>query len=814
MRHLLFKILIIIPLFSTTQTAKISGKVYDADNKSELIGVNISFGDSQGATTDLIGYYNLSLQEGEHVITFQYIGYEDYQLKLNVKTNHDYIEDIFLYPSSTEMDLVVISAGKFEQKLEEVTVSMDVIKPNLIENKNTNELSGLMNQSPGVQVVDGQANIRGGSGWSYNTGSRVLVMVDDMPILSGDRGTVAWNMIPMENISQIEVIKGASSVLFGSSALNGVINVRTSYPKDKPETKVSIFSGFYDSPNRNALKWWNDGDIRRFQGMTFSYSEYKNNTGLVFGANVFSNEGFKGGIVTDPNATNFGQEMPVSEKWGRFNFSAERNSKKHSGLSYGLNGNLVFSDRYQSLIFAHDSIGYTPVGIPEGDDPVRFSQMMFNIDGKIKYINNENNTKHTYKTRFFRDDYLPSVVYGGEENEKGFSNVLFQDYQFQKSFQLIGNNKLVSTTGFSSNFIKGDYESVYGEGGNSKIKKVFNYSGYTQLDIKYGRFNLSFGARLEHFLFDNNNYLIPVLRSGLNYKLAEGTFVRASFGEGYRYPTIMESFVKTDYHPMYIYANPELRPEGGWSSEVGFKQLFKFGEWQGMFDVAAFVMQYDDMIEFTFGQWGTLNMDDIFSNLAGLGFKCVNVGASQISGIEYSIMGGGSLGQFNIELMASYTQVHPVIMRPHEPYYEYLIGLDTIQITYNNASYDTMNNILKYRHEKLLKFDINIEKSNVMAGLSFRYNSFMKNMDAVFGSGAFNVNSNDNVPVILDLGILESRNRMLNGDIIMDVRLGYHVNENISLSFIIDNLFNREYQMRPADLGPPRKFTFKLAAKI
>ena len=117
------------------------------------------------------------------------------------------------------MDNIVISAGKFEQKLEEVTVSMDVIKPSLIENKNSTDLEVLMNQSPGVQVIDGQANIRGGSGWSYNTGSRVLVMIDDMPLLSGDRGTVEWNLIPMENISQIEVIKGASSVLFGSCLL-------------------------------------------------------------------------------------------------------------------------------------------------------------------------------------------------------------------------------------------------------------------------------------------------------------------------------------------------------------------------------------------------------------------------------------------------------------------------------------------------------------------------------------------------------------------------------------------------------------------
>ena len=83
-------------------------------------------------------------------------------------------------------------------------------------------------------------------------------MIDDMPFLSGDRGTVEWDMIPMENISQIEVIKGASSALFGSSALNGVINIRTEYPKNKPKTEVSIFQGFYDKAKRESLNWWGD----------------------------------------------------------------------------------------------------------------------------------------------------------------------------------------------------------------------------------------------------------------------------------------------------------------------------------------------------------------------------------------------------------------------------------------------------------------------------------------------------------------------------------------------------------------------------
>jgi len=197
------KLFFFICFFLQSQNSGINGVVFD-DNDNVLVGVNIVYKkksgnfEKKGTTSDFNGNYSINLEPGKYTIEFQYIGYETYTLDFDVKSDNFISKNIFLQSTTTELDLVVISAGKFEQKLEEVTVSMDVIKPSLIENKNTTDLEILMNQSPGVQVVDGQANIRGGSGWSYNTGSRVLVMIDDMPILSGDRGTVQWNMIPME----------------------------------------------------------------------------------------------------------------------------------------------------------------------------------------------------------------------------------------------------------------------------------------------------------------------------------------------------------------------------------------------------------------------------------------------------------------------------------------------------------------------------------------------------------------------------------------------------------------------------------------
>ena len=104
-----------------------------------------------------------------------------------------------------------------------------MLKPSFIANTNPIGMDAAIAQVPGVTVIDSQANIRGGSGFSYGAGSRVLVLVDDIPQITADANDVKWEFLPIENINQVEVIKGASSVLYGSSALNGVINIRTNY---------------------------------------------------------------------------------------------------------------------------------------------------------------------------------------------------------------------------------------------------------------------------------------------------------------------------------------------------------------------------------------------------------------------------------------------------------------------------------------------------------------------------------------------------------------------------------------------------------
>ena len=223
-------------LTANAQTLK--GVVLDAETNEPLIGVNISYkrisGKTNGTISDVDGQFELALPGGATDVVFSYIGYDNELLPVIVNRNEIKNCRVQTQPQSTMLDNVVISAGRFEQKLSDITVSMDLLKASDIARQPPTDLSSSLNTLPGVDINDKQPSIRGGNGWTYGVGSRSLVLVDGMSVLSSGNGIINWNVVPLENIEQVEVIKGASSVLYGSSALNGVIHIRTRRPNLTP----------------------------------------------------------------------------------------------------------------------------------------------------------------------------------------------------------------------------------------------------------------------------------------------------------------------------------------------------------------------------------------------------------------------------------------------------------------------------------------------------------------------------------------------------------------------------------------------------
>ncbi len=734
------------------------GIITDEKSNEPLLFVNIVGPNRTGTTSLGDGTYALELPVGESQLTFSYIGYQTEVFKVSITEGEDYKLDVELTEQTNTLETVVLSAGKFEQRIEETTVSIEVLKPTLIQEKNTVKLQEAFQQTPGVNIVNDQINIRSGSGWSFGAGSRVLMMVDDIPMMSPDAGQVQWKLLPNESVYQMEVIKGASSALFGTSALNGLINVRTVFPTTTPKTEVSLFGGWYDSPSRKEIQWWDSPQL--IGGATFMHARKIKNADLVFSGNWLNDEGFRY------------QEI---DKRARLNVKMKFYPTNIKGMTWGFSTSPLYSKSGDQMLWEdYETQAYiardSAITLTDGWD--------YYVDPFVNF--NRGRSKHSLRGRLLG---INNNAKSPTTNYANYSDYYYSEYQFQHFFE----KKLTLTLGGVAAFANSDSEVFQG------VHKTKNLAAYGQLDKKFNRLTATVGIRYEDYRVDELVYNRPVIRTGVTYQAAKATFVRASYGGGFRYPSMAELFTSTNVGSVNVFPNESLKAESGWSGEIGLKQILKIGDdWKGILDLAGYINSYNNMTEFTFFSWPD-----------GFGFKSVNVGETQVTGFEATLSGTGKIGNVDLRFLTGYAYMNPIVKNPDEVYAE---GAQGVEITYAGTSSDNNNGILKYRYQHLFKFDLQTEFKRIGLGLSCKYNDFMQNVDFIF--------VDENLGPLIAGGIQESRDAHPNGDLIFDMRAFYNFNDNLRLSFIVDNLTNTEYTPRPALLGAPRMFTFKVTYKM
>lgn len=771
MKHYyVFLLFFVFSFVTNAQKTAITGIVIDSKSKVPLTGVAVVAEDNTGAVTDVNGLYILELKAGTHTIIFKYLGYATETQKITITAGQILTINVDAVATASMLDEMVISAGKFEQKMSDVTVSIQTIRPAMIENTNTNNIETIIDKTPGVSIMDEQPSIRGGSGYSYGAGSRVLLLVDDLPMLSGDAGDVKWDFAPVENIEQVEVIKGASSALYGSSALNGIINIRTAEPGNTPRTKIIINNGLYMNPARKDIIWWG-ATQPTFMGTQFMHSRKIGNLDLTIGGNLFSDQGYR-------------QSNDVQRY--RVNANIRYRSKKIKGLSYGVNTNAMKLKGNDFLLWLN---GDTGVYRPSASFIQAKNNSRLNVDPFIVYFK-DTTSRHSLRGRYYQ------VINNNNSGHSTRSYLYYTEYQFQKRFR----RHLMMTTGLT-----GTYNYAIADTYGNKSHYASNEGFFVQFDKKIKKLTLSLGARYELFKMDDNkDESKPVCRAGMNYQFGKATFLRASFGQGFRYPSIAEKFVETSIGSLHIFPNDTLKPETGWSAELGLKQGFRVSSWNGYLDIAGFWTQYHNMIEFTFGEHypdsihnPTLN--DFFNYM---GFKAYNISNAQINGIDITLTGQGKFFGLPATLLMGYTYTNPT----------------DLDVNRDSLKSHPQNNILKYRWYHSAKADFEVSYKHFSFGVSLDYHSFMINIDKAFEEPIKDPAGN---PLIMNgdttfflPGIKEYRIKHHTGDIVFDTRISYQITEKTKVAIIVKNLFNREYEIRPGDVQPPRSIALQLAMKF
>jgi iron complex outermembrane receptor protein len=755
-----------------SQKSGIEGTVTNSATGEPLISASVIVG-TTGTDTDFDGKFSLSLNPGTYMVEVRYVGYQTIDREVTVAQGQMLQLNFQLEENPTLLQTATVTSGKYSRALGEVTVSLEVIKPQLLENTNSVTLDLVLNKVPGVDVIDGQANIRGGSGFSYGAGSRVLLLQDDIPILAADSGSPSWADVPVEIIDQVEVVKGSASALFGSSALNGIINVRTAYALAAPETKISGYYTFFSDPSESAQRWY---DKRPFEfGGSVSHRRKIGRLDFVTGAFYRYQDGYNRDTYT---------------RYGRFNLCLRY--RQLDKLAYGLNfnfnpgsnGDFFFWKGPDSLFIGSDNTLTTT------------EKLRFNLDPFVTYFDPVGN-RHKLLGRYY---YIDN---NNNNNQSNTSQLWYSEYQFQRNWTGLD---LVTTAGvvYTGNNITAP---LYGD----TVFTTTNLAAYVQLEKKFfDRLNTSIGFR-----FENNsvktpeiicNELVPgltvcdtirggkvteskpVLRFGANYQVSEGTYLRASWGQGYRFPTIAESFIQTTFGGFPINPNPSLRSETGWSAELGVKQGYSFLGFEGFLDVAAYWSQYQNMMEF--------NQSDppLF------GFQSLNVGGTDIKGLEITIAGRGKFLGLPTNILMGYNYLDPRFLafdtKPPEPF---AIPTEGQRNAINSSSTD---NILKYRFRHTAKADIETTFLQYSVGLSANYYSFMEAIDRIFES-------------LIVPGLKQYRQENDSGTAVISARASVKVLKDAGkLSLIVNNLFNEMYSVRPGLMEAPRNYSVRVDWKF
>jgi outer membrane cobalamin receptor len=732
---------------SASAQGTVQGTVYDKQTGDPLSGVYVIYGSATGTSTDDAGHYSFSADTGTVTIRFKYVGYKSATEVVSLSEGKVRQLDVYLVTESHSIDQIVVSASRTEQKISELSVSMDVIKSDYLSRNHITDAQELINKTPGIEVMDGQTSIRGGSGYSYGVGSRVLALIDGLPIMAADAGSIKWNLMPLENLSQVEIIKGASSVLYGSSALNGVINFRTADASNIPVTRFFAEGGIFDHPANRNWVWWNTP--RLFANASLSHLRKAGNTDIGLGVNLISDNGYR---------------KFNDEKLARISLRLKHNSTAVAGLKYGLNLTGGITDKTDFVLWENANTGALK------QDTSSVSQLtgyFFSADPFVS-LNRNGKMKHDIRMRLqYSENRFPVRV----QNDAGSFSV-YGEYQFW--YKISDHSNI--TAGFSENRILinsnffGDHQGL-------------NLAGFAQLEVQpLKRLKVSGGVRVEQNILDREwDKLVPVFRTGINFQAAEYTFLRASFGQGYRYPSVAEKYATTTLGSVRIFPNPSVEAESGWTSEVGVKQGIMLGEFRGEGDLSLFFSQNKNMIEYIFG----LHQDPA-TGTSGLGFKAINVEQSRVYGAEIEFLLNRSARTVETTITGGYTFIYPV--------------------EFNSFTHHNTDIYLKYRRKHSAKLGIVTSFKKFEVGTDIYLRSKTLNIDDVF----LDPETRESIlPGFYDYWMKHNRAYFL-----MDGNIGYRLSTSLTLSLAVKNIANTEYMGRPGDIQPQRNFSLRLSGKF
>lgn len=572
MKKFFFSIIYLFIVFASiaqprTRT-QLSGKVTDARSGAPLIGASIVLSDSRtGTVTDSTGNYILkNIPVGHNIVEVSFTGYKTLveHLDLSANTEHDFI----LTPSMLVNEGVTVTAVANAMSIRKAPISISrVNKTELLRTPSTNIIDALSKQ-PGVsQLSTGPAIskpiIRG---LGYNR----LVVINDGVRQEGQQwGDEHGIEIDENSVSRVEIVKGPASLIYGSDALAGVINIVTTTPAPTNTLKGSVLTNYQTNNRQRALFGTVGGNQNGFNwnvwGDYKAAIDYKNKwDGRVFNSKF--------------NEHNFGGYVGFNGAWGFTHFIVS-NFNQQLGLIEGsrdANGNFVKDiPGGSSAEVSEDDFNGTTPNVPYQD--IHHLKLISDNSFKLGVgrVSLNLGLQRNQRKEFGNAD-LPKIA-----------DLYFDLKTFNYNVIYHFNEKKGWTTSIGLNGMV--------QGNQNKAEEVL-IPEYTLFDIgafiytskTVGKTTLSGGVRWDHRHLDSKekiegsdvkfqafsrNFSNFSSSAGISYSATENFVVKFNLAQGFRAPSIPE-LASNGAHEgtnRYEYGAQNLKSEKSFQADLGIE---------------------------------------------------------------------------------------------------------------------------------------------------------------------------------------------------------------------------------------------------
>ena len=698
----------------------------DARDSEPLPGATVVvLGTDLGGHTDEGGYCRIEgLPAGRYDLLCSHIGYRSKSLH-GVETGQEL--RCALEASAVAVPEVVVSATRRSQTFATTPISIAVTEASRIAEHNALSLVDPLRDVAGVSQVGGQLNIRGSSGFSRGTGSRILMLVDGFPFLAADLGDIKWDAIPLHQVERVEVIKGAGSALYGTGALGGVINVLTRDPGEEPQTRFRLLSGFYSQPAYRTWRWSDNSML--LGGFDLSHNRLVGRTGLAL----------SGG---HNRTTGYYQNGDAR----RYHLYAKAVHRFAPTSYWRTMANWALDDHG---VFVQWRDRDTPLAVPVGD------QMANTVSWKL-HLNSEyyrllrRDLGYRLKMAYYRTGFKNNPSAGGLTSDghklSGEGQVDYTGWsgwvwtlgvnatsdRVRSPGDFLGARDLLTLAGYA--------QGVYELGPSTEWTTGLRYDWNRRAAAGVSNRGVcgqttAFGVRAGEFS--------P--QFGFSYRPRIGTALRASVGRGFRAPSVSEIFAQAQVSGLQVCPNPELGPEQAWSYEVGLRQAM--GRWLAI-DTALFWNEYRDMIE---------GRPDIRTGGTAPVARFQNLSRARVRGLEGEALVALPRG---FAFRGAYTFVDGV---------EFL-AVDEVLPPYCHGDYEPGTEApLPYRSRHAINLGLKARRGAIDGMVDFQYFS---PFDRV--SGLFSECGRDQVPVSLANARLSRRLGALRVNLRVDNIFQYH----------------------------------------